>query len=115
MSRYVSIYPVTIAMRNTNVYEERSLGIYANDKRPRDEETSRYTAAALLKRVAGKRSDFLGRQIRNQFFHDLLVSMLGIIGILWILNAHFEVETGERSYFKVIFETMAAYSMVFSL
>ena len=29
---YVSVYPVVISMRNSNVYEERSLGIYADDE-----------------------------------------------------------------------------------
>lgn len=28
---YISVYPVVITMRNSNVYEERSLGIYAGD------------------------------------------------------------------------------------
>lgn len=28
---YISVYPVTVTMRNSNVYEERSLGIYADD------------------------------------------------------------------------------------
>lgn len=29
---YISVYPVVITMRHSNVYEERSLGIYANDR-----------------------------------------------------------------------------------
>lgn len=29
---YISVYPVVITMRNSNVYEERSLGIYAGDE-----------------------------------------------------------------------------------
>lgn len=34
---YISVYPVVITMRHSNVYEERSLGIYADDpKGPRD-------------------------------------------------------------------------------
>lgn len=28
---YISVYPVVITMRNSNVYEERSLGIYSDD------------------------------------------------------------------------------------
>lgn len=28
---YISVYPVVITMRHSNVYEERSLGIYADD------------------------------------------------------------------------------------
>lgn len=29
---YISIFPVAISIRNTNVYEEKSLGIYAADQ-----------------------------------------------------------------------------------
>lgn len=36
---YISVYPVVITMRHSNVYEERSLGIYADDPElERDEE-----------------------------------------------------------------------------
>lgn len=31
---YISVYPVVITMRHSNVYEERSLGIYADDPDP---------------------------------------------------------------------------------
>lgn len=31
---YISVYPVVITMRHSNVYEERSLGIYAGDPHP---------------------------------------------------------------------------------
>jgi Trk-type K+ transport system membrane component len=31
---YISVYPVVITMRHSNVYEERSLGIYADDEVP---------------------------------------------------------------------------------
>jgi len=31
---YISVYPVVITMRHSNVYEERSLGIYADDSTP---------------------------------------------------------------------------------
>lgn len=33
---YISVYPVVIAMRHSNIYEERSLGIYHDDTRSGD-------------------------------------------------------------------------------
>lgn len=33
---YISVYPVVITMRHSNVYEERSLGIYADDDEVHD-------------------------------------------------------------------------------
>ena len=29
---YISVYPVAISLRRTNVYEEQSLGLYADDE-----------------------------------------------------------------------------------
>ncbi|KAL8722686.1 MAG: hypothetical protein Q9225_000853 [Loekoesia sp. 1 TL-2023] len=37
---YISVYPVVITMRNSNVYEERSLGIYSDDPEPSCNSTS---------------------------------------------------------------------------
>jgi len=37
---YISVYPVVITMRHSNVYEERSLGIYADDGSPPSSPTS---------------------------------------------------------------------------
>lgn len=34
---YISVYPVVITMRHSNVYEERSLGIYADDPEPEND------------------------------------------------------------------------------
>ncbi|TPX07247.1 uncharacterized protein E0L32_010841 [Thyridium curvatum] len=42
---YISVYPVVITMRNSNVYEERSLGIYADD-------TTSYAQQADLEHAA---------------------------------------------------------------
>ncbi|TVY91016.1 High-affinity potassium transport protein, partial [Lachnellula willkommii] len=37
---YISVYPVVITMRHSNVYEERSLGIYADDSHSHSHSTS---------------------------------------------------------------------------
>ncbi|KAL8779440.1 MAG: hypothetical protein Q9194_001448 [Teloschistes cf. exilis] len=44
---YISVYPVVITMRNSNVYEERSLGIYSDD--PSDSASN----SALTKQKSG--------------------------------------------------------------
>ena len=38
MYRYVSVYPIALAVRSTNVYEERSLGVLEDDMDSLDEE-----------------------------------------------------------------------------
>lgn len=53
---YLETYPGTITMRNSNVYEERSLGIYAGDDEPASDEkpdpgkenTAQFAAQTLL-------------------------------------------------------------------
>jgi Trk-type K+ transport system membrane component len=65
---YIAVYPVVITMRNSNVYEERSLGIYDDDPSagepqaipaPAEEETVAQGKGALRRRntaaVIGKR------------------------------------------------------------
>lgn len=79
---YISVYPVTVTMRNSNVYEERSLGIYdgdasppppppvsARDKQPR---LDRKTSLGMLTRhltnrlPKESRSYFIRQQLRGQ-------------------------------------------------
>ena len=88
------VYPVVITIRNSNVYEERSLGIYAEDQ-PDDDDTddsqnktnTNSTAGLLLKRaktITGHlaslsaaqpakqetNTHFIQHQLRAQIAHD---------------------------------------------
>ncbi|KFY28453.1 hypothetical protein V493_02928 [Pseudogymnoascus sp. VKM F-4281 (FW-2241)] len=80
---YISAYPVVITMRHSNVYEERSLGIYAHDE-PYSPGGPRFgTPASHLRRALSKviaslflsgaydAHDFMRQQIRGQLAHDL--------------------------------------------
>lgn len=40
---YISVFPVAISIRRTNVYEEKSLGIYA----PEDEQNATFVGMAI--------------------------------------------------------------------
>ena len=33
---YISVYPIAVSIRRTNVYEEKSLGIYASEEEEGD-------------------------------------------------------------------------------
>ena len=46
---YISVYPVVITMRHSNVYEERSLGIYTEDEAP-TEDPEKATAGSIHSR-----------------------------------------------------------------
>jgi Trk-type K+ transport system membrane component len=52
---YISVYPVAISVRRTNVYEEQSLGVYAADDEEDGKGTSFVGISPLPPFVMGKR------------------------------------------------------------
>ncbi|KAK4236468.1 cation transport protein-domain-containing protein [Achaetomium macrosporum] len=63
---YISVYPVVITMRHSNVYEERSLGIYAEDEVPDvDPETTIPRSAPGRRRGTGGIAAIFVRAIRR--------------------------------------------------
>ncbi|ESZ94052.1 hypothetical protein SBOR_5578 [Sclerotinia borealis F-4128] len=61
---YISVYPVVITMRHSNVYEERSLGIYADDLLEDREESMFGLGGRMAKRI---RRSFSGRDSMVDF------------------------------------------------
>lgn len=72
---YISVYPVVITMRHSNVYEERSLGIYDNDvdaasiTSNTSSITSNTSAAAARKGDDASAFSAVGRLFRGAFGH----------------------------------------------
>jgi Trk-type K+ transport system membrane component len=135
---YISVYPVVITMRHSNVYEERSLGIYADDpKMAADlEESDLYSAprrqtvlGTALKRTftlhgvgarvvpPGKsdeedRVSFVSQQIHSQLAHDLWWLVLAVFAITTIETSHFLSDPVTFNVFSVLFEVVSAYGTV---
>ncbi|EKV18900.1 Potassium transporter, putative [Penicillium digitatum PHI26] len=118
---YVSAYPVTLTMRNTNVYEERSLGIYAHDESPDSPaNTSRSNVVMdLIRHHLGRpglsetsRGYFVHQQIRSQLSHDLWWIALAIFFIAIRESDHYESQPVSFSTFNIIFEVVSAYGCV---
>jgi Trk-type K+ transport system membrane component len=65
---YISVYPVVITMRHSNVYEERSLGIYDEDEMP-DADPEMATSRSIHSRRLGSSgvAATLGRVISKTF------------------------------------------------
>jgi potassium uptake Trk family protein len=61
---YISVFPVAISVRRTNVYEEKSLGVYSND----DFEAGEHTTS----------SSYVGFHLRKQLSFDLWYIFLGL-------------------------------------
>nr|POE80079.1 low-affinity potassium transport protein [Quercus suber] len=131
---YISVYPVVITMRNSNVYEERSLGIYAEDEPAESETTIRDTTSlasrrsqSLLHRARnigsrfsrprpasndGSNSHFVRQQLRAQLAHDAWTIVLALFLILIIESSQFENNPTVFSAFNFLFEIVSAYGCV---
>ena len=60
---YISVFPIAISVRRTNVYEEKSLGIYSSAKEEADDE---------------KEPSYIGAHLRRQLSFDLWYVFLGL-------------------------------------
>lgn len=83
---YISVYPVVITMRHSNVYEERSLGIYADDPDPvMDPEHGKASYNGLQRQgtnnstVSGqRRGQTKAAQISSAFKHHFALHGVGV-------------------------------------
>ena len=124
---YVSALPVTLTIRNTNIYEERSLGVYTEDAPPPDpDETSPSKAATVFgalkrsftigpgrpRRPEQGRGYFVRQQLRGQLAHDLWWIALAVLFITITETGQFERNPEVFSTFNIIIETISAYGCV---
>lgn len=97
---YISVFPIAISMRRTNVYEEKSLGIYTTGEEEHDEETQ--TAPS-----------YIGAHLRHQLSFDLWYVFLGLFVISIAEGSRLE-SANDYSFqlFTVLFEVVSAYGTV---
>lgn len=94
---YISIFPIAISVRRTNVYEEDSLGIY-NDNSAEEEDGQ-----------AGSLS-YVGAHLRRQLSFDLWYIFIGFF-ILSISEGG-RIMSNDFSMFAILFEIISAYGTV---
>ena len=116
---YISAYPVLITMRNSNVYEERSLGIYADDPHAKEEAKSNQGFLGRLKRTltnqqgpTESRGYFVRQQLRGQLAHDIWWIVLAILFITITETSQFERDPVTYSVFNIVFEVVSGYGCV---
>ncbi|PCH00712.1 Cation transporter [Penicillium occitanis (nom. inval.)] len=113
---YISVYPVVITMRNSNVYEERSLGIYADDPSANEgDDTSQSSSSEdsqnpLSKWIPRGRAYFVRHQLRLQLAHDSWWLALAVIIIAIIEAGNFTRDPVTYSVFNILFETAYSFS-----
>ncbi|KAK4504104.1 hypothetical protein PRZ48_005019 [Zasmidium cellare] len=122
---YISVYPVVITMRNSNVYEERSLGIYAEDQ-VEDEQPRRSQQdenPGFIRRLTGRfvpggpgakesNSTFVRQQLRAQLAHDAWIIVIALFLIMIIEVSWFDRDPVNFSVFNFLFEIVSGYGCV---
>ncbi len=93
---YISVFPIAISVRRTNVYEEKSLGIYSQ--------------ADIDERANGTDLEYVGAHLRRQLSFDLWYLFIGFF-ILAISEGP-RIQNGDFSMFAVLFEIVSAYGTV---
>ncbi|CAI4046643.1 hypothetical protein SUVZ_11G2600 [Saccharomyces uvarum] len=125
---YVSVLPLAISIRRTNVYEEQSLGMYgdeqdtANDTTDEEgtkddeqgDETEQNDATPpnpKPKKTSPK--SFIGSHLRRQLSFDLWFLFLGLF-IICICESRRIEDTSEPEFnvFSILFEIVSAYGTV---
>lgn len=94
---YISVFPIAISIRRTNVYEERSLGMYDNGADDGDTQQ----ASAL---------SYVGTHLRRQLSFDLWFVFLGFF-VLCISEGG-KIQDKRFDVFSVLFESVSAYGTV---
>lgn len=95
---YISVFPIAISVRRTNVYEEKSLGIYGSSKEEADDD---------------KEPSYVGAHLRRQLSFDLWYIFLGLF-IIAIAEGDRLSNTNQYAFtlFSVLFEIVSAYGTV---
>ena len=95
---YISAYPIAISMRRTNVYEEKSLGIYGTRAEEEEDENE---------------PSYIGAHVRKQLSFDLWYIFLGMF-IIAIVEGTRLADPNEPAFnlFSVLFEIVSAYGTV---
>lgn len=92
---YISVFPIAISVRRTNVYEEKSLGIWGGEEA--DEQDQSY----------------VGQHLRRQLSFDLWYLFLGLF-IICIVEGKKLSDNDDYAFtmFSVLFEIVSAYGTV---
>lgn len=96
---YISIFPIAISVRRTNVYEEKSLGIYHDGGREDDDEQE----------PAGSLS-YVGTHLRRQLSFDLWYIFIGFF--ILSISEGTRIQANEFNMFSILFEIVSAYGTV---
>lgn len=93
---YISVFPIAISVRRTNVYEERALGLYGSSNDIDDNNENQFS--------------YVGSHLRRQLSFDLWFIFVGYF-ILTITEGS-RLLNNDFSMFAVLFDVVSAYGTV---
>ncbi|KAI0263834.1 cation transport protein-domain-containing protein [Gloeopeniophorella convolvens] len=106
---YISVYPIAMSVRSTNVYEERSLGIYDDDEESLDAEDISLSGGRMT-----VWSRYLAMHARKQLAFDMWWLGLALFCVC-IIERHQLENEGNAVWFNIfgiVFELVSAYGGV---
>lgn len=95
---YISVFPIAISVRRTNVYEEKSLGVYGSSAEEDEDE---------------KEPSYVGAHFRRQLSFDLWYIFLGLF-LIGLAEGRRLQNTNDYAFtmFSCLFEIVSAYCTV---
>ncbi|CAE7230532.1 unnamed protein product [Rhizoctonia solani] len=104
---YVAVYPIALSVRATNVYEERSLGVYLDDEQVDEEEPNKPAGVHAW-------GTYLAWHARRQLSFDMwwLAVALWLVCIIERAEIMNPESAGWFDIFTIIFELVSAYGTV---
>jgi hypothetical protein len=94
---YISVLPIAISVRRTNVYEEKSLGIYGSSSNDNEDASE---------------PSYVGAHLRRQLSFDLWYIFLGLFIIAISEGSRLQAGDKDFTLFSVLFEVVSAYGTV---
>lgn len=106
---YISVLPLAISIRRTNVYEEQSLGVYMGAKNDENDEHHDPNEPT----DNSKPTSFIGAHLRKQLSFDLWFVFLGLFIICIAEGTRIsDPNLPQFNVFQVMFEVVSAYGTV---
>ncbi|KAI8876881.1 cation transporter [Backusella circina FSU 941] len=103
VAMYISVYPVAISMRHSNIYQEKSLGIFQSN-----EDDYSFTEKELNRRGP---DFFVMTQIQRQLTSDICWVITGVF-LICILEAKAVMSPSPITMASIIFECVSAFGNV---
>ncbi|KAJ2922682.1 hypothetical protein H1R20_g14420, partial [Candolleomyces eurysporus] len=107
---YISVYPIAMSIRSTNVYEEKSLGVFHSDERIETrEENFRHEGPRIT-----VWSRYLAMHMKQQLAFDMWWIAISLF-LLCIAESHHLTDPSKFEWFtifNVLFELVSAYGTV---